>query len=80
MKNAAQEFADFVGGFKFSPLQIPVVANVTGRIYQEGQIATLLSEQIVEGSVRWTDTIRFLMGKGITTYTEIGGERFLLKW
>lgn len=72
MKPAAEEFATFLNGFKFLPLQTPVIANATARPYEEGQTAVLLSRQVAS-SVQWTDTIRFLMGKGITTHEEIGG-------
>ncbi|SFE51990.1 trans-AT polyketide synthase, acyltransferase and oxidoreductase domain-containing protein [Chitinophaga sp. CF118] len=72
MKPAAEEFATFLNGFKFSSLQTPVIANATARPYEEGQTVALLSRQVAS-SVQWTDTIRFLMGKGITTHEEIGG-------
>ncbi len=73
MKSAADEFASFIEKYNFSSLQIPVIANATARPYESGQIAKLLSVQIAS-SVRWEETIRFLMGKGVTDYIEIGGE------
>lgn len=72
MKPAAEEFSNFLKTFQFSALQIPVISNVTARPYRDDQIAVLLSQQIAS-SVQWTDTIRFLMGKGVTDYEEIGG-------
>ncbi|MFZ4927989.1 ACP S-malonyltransferase [Chryseobacterium sp. Mn2064] len=71
MKPAATEFKDFLQNFSFSALQTPVIANVTAKPYPEGQIIDLLARQI-ESSVQWTDTIRTLMGKGVTEYEETG--------
>ena len=65
MKPAAEEFTTFLKDFTFSPLQIPVIANATAQPYEDGQIKKILSEQIAS-SVQWIDTIRFLMGKGVT--------------
>ncbi|WP_136667783.1 ACP S-malonyltransferase [Flavobacterium sp. H122] len=72
MKPAAEKFSSFLNEFNFSPLQIPVISNVTARPYSDDQIAALLSNQI-ESSVQWTDTVRLLMTKGVTDYEEIGG-------
>jgi trans-AT polyketide synthase, acyltransferase and oxidoreductase domains len=72
MKPAAEEFITFLQGFTFSSLQIPVIANSTARPYENGCVAETLSGQIAS-SVQWTDTIRLLMGKGVTDYEEIGG-------
>lgn len=72
MKPAVMQFADYLKNFSFSPLQVPVIANVTARPYVQGKVADMLSNQIAS-SVRWTDTICYLMGKGISEYEEIGG-------
>jgi len=72
MTPAAREFAVFLNGFTFSPLKIPVIANATARPYEDGRVASLLSDQIAR-SVQWTDSIRFLMEKGIAAYEEVGG-------
>jgi trans-AT polyketide synthase/acyltransferase/oxidoreductase domain-containing protein len=48
-----------------------VIANVTARPYQKEEVAQLLSRQIA-GSVQWTDSIRYLMGKEVHTYKEAG--------
>ncbi|MDC8103588.1 ACP S-malonyltransferase [Chryseobacterium sp. B21-037] len=71
MKPAATEFKDYLQNFSFSALKTPVIANVTAKPYPDGQIIELLAQQI-ESSVQWTDTIRTLMGKGVTEYEETG--------
>ncbi|MCR6643007.1 MAG: ACP S-malonyltransferase [Sporocytophaga sp.] len=71
MKPASAEFAMFLKEFKFSQLRVPVISNVTARPYDDNQIADLLSTQIAS-SVQWTDTIRYLIGKGVEEYVEVG--------
>lgn len=70
MQRVAKEFAIFLKDFNFSPLQIPVISNVTALPYKQNQISTLLSKQITS-PVNWINTIRFLMGKDIDQYEEI---------
>lgn len=72
MQTAAAEFGAFLESFTFSPLQAPVISNVTGKPYGSGEVAALLSRQIVS-SVQWTNAVRYLMGAGALTYEEIGG-------
>lgn len=71
MQPAAEKFALFLDDFEFQSLKIPVIANVTARPYQDTEIAANLSQQIAS-SVKWTETIRYLMGKHITDYQELG--------
>ncbi|MGY3792645.1 ACP S-malonyltransferase [uncultured Aquimarina sp.] len=72
MKPAADEFKEFIKGFEFSPTKVPVIANATALPYNPNDIKNLLSTQITS-SVQWIDSIRFLMGKGVSQYEEIGG-------
>lgn len=71
MQPAAAQFATFLKDFNLYPLKTPVIANVTARPYENNQIANLLSQQIAS-SVRWTDTIRYLMGQEVAEYQELG--------
>lgn len=73
MRPAQQEFAAFLRDFNFSDPAIPVIANATARPYGAGQVAALLAQQIVS-PVRWTDSIRYLMGQGDFTYFEMGAD------
>lgn len=61
MQPAMTEFAAFVTQFSFKPLTIPVVANVTARLYTNDTVAELLWRQIA-GAVLWSDSVRYLMG------------------
>jgi malonyl CoA-acyl carrier protein transacylase len=60
MKPARDEFFAFLKGFSFSPLTIPVIANISARPYGSADIAGMLSEQIT-GSVLWYESIRYLI-------------------
>lgn len=72
MQPAAEQFEVFLRQFRFDSPKIPVIANATGRPYEGEGVAAVLSRQIA-GSVRWTDTIRYLLEQGADQFEEIGG-------
>ncbi|RUL78906.1 ACP S-malonyltransferase [Dyella choica] len=65
------DFAAFLGQFSFAPLSVPVIANATARPYDGERIAETLAMQIAS-PVHWVDSIRYLMGRGVTEFEEIG--------
>nr|WP_139492055.1 ACP S-malonyltransferase [Brevibacillus dissolubilis] len=71
MSEAKQEFEQFLSAFLLNPLSIPVISNVHARPYEQEKLKATLAEQI-NHSVRWTDSIRYLMGQGDMTFEEIG--------
>ena len=74
MADAAREFEAFLAPIPFAAPRTPVVANVTAQPYPaEGgdAIKTLLVGQIT-GSVRWVDSVRFLLGQGVDRFDEMG--------
>lgn len=71
MEPVAKEFSEFLKGFHFEALKIPVISNVTARPYKDIEIADLLSQQI-SGSVKWCETIQYLMGENVEEYQENG--------
>ena len=74
MADAAKAFADFLAPLPFSAPRIPVVANVTAQPYPSNgadSVKSLLAQQITN-SVRWTDSIRFLIAQGVTQFSEMG--------
>ena len=71
MASAEKEFSDYIETFTFAVPKIPVVSNVYARPYNPQQIKTTLAKQITS-PVRWTDSIRYLMGKNVTDFIEIG--------
>ncbi|WP_276736073.1 ACP S-malonyltransferase [Bacillus sp. (in: firmicutes)] len=71
MNKAKQEFKQFIDSFHFAPLSIPVISNVYAEPYHQDRIKETLSEQM-DSTVKWTDSIRFLMGRGEMEFEEIG--------
>lgn len=76
MRDAQNEFKEFIRSFSFSRPQIPVIANSTARPYQGDDIARSLCEQIAS-PVLWVDSVRYLMGRGVTDYAEVGSAIFM---
>ncbi|GER89929.1 polyketide biosynthesis protein PksE [Dictyobacter vulcani] len=71
MRAAKQEFETYLQRFHFSPLSIPVISNVYARPYRQERLKQTLVEQITS-SIKWEESIRFLMGRGEMAFEEIG--------
>lgn len=75
MIEAANAFDGFLASFTFNELKTPVIANVTGQPYPSGDptatVRSLLVKQISQ-SVQWTQSIRYLIRAGATSFKEIG--------
>lgn len=65
MAPARDAFRDVVKGVSFAAPIIPVISNVTARPHEPGRIGEMMIEQIT-APVRWSDSIRYLLGKGLT--------------
>jgi malonyl CoA-acyl carrier protein transacylase len=82
MAEAARAFDDFLAPFYFAAPNIPVIANVTARPYPvdstSESVKSLLVKQITH-SVCWDQSVRFLIDKGVTEFTEIGPGNVLTK-
>ncbi|MFJ5034436.1 ACP S-malonyltransferase [Streptomyces sp. NPDC088560] len=77
MAPAREEFERHLRQFTFSEPSVPVIANVTGRPYEQGSIVQMLCDQLVE-PVRWVDSIRHLLAiDGLMECEEIGGRALL---
>lgn len=71
MQAARQELEAFLSQFQYGTLTIPVVANVTAQLYPSGQPVALLADQLTH-SVRWSDSMHFLLGRDVTRFEEVG--------
>lgn len=75
MTGVATAFSDFIGSFVFDKLQVPVISNVSGEPYPEGNptetIRSLLVRQIM-APVQWMQSIHFLLSKGVRQFSEMG--------
>jgi malonyl CoA-acyl carrier protein transacylase len=73
--DAAKAFAEFLAPFAFAAPKIPVIANVTAQPYPTADsseaVKGLLVKQITS-SVQWVQSVRFLMGKGVAEFKEVG--------
>ena len=71
MDEAAREFASFLEPFTFAPPRFPVIANVTARPHDAEGVKALLAKQI-HAPVQWTDSMRYLIARGVDAVQEIG--------
>lgn len=78
MRDAQREFGEFLQGFNFAAPEIPVISNVRARPYEGDMVRATLSEQI-GNSVRWLDSMLFLMEKPEPTFEEVGPGQVLTK-
>jgi malonyl CoA-acyl carrier protein transacylase len=78
MRPAREEFGAFLRGFTFAAPQIPVIANTNAQPYQPGDVARNLAEQLAQ-SVRWLDSMHFLLQQGVTDFVELGPGDVLTK-
>jgi malonyl CoA-acyl carrier protein transacylase len=78
MREAEREFTEFLQTFAFAPPSIPVIANVTAMPYAPDALRETLARQIAN-SVRWLDTVRYLLDRGVTDFEEIGPGTVLKK-
>ena len=76
MQTAREEFEAFLKGFEFSELMIPIISNVHAGPYAQSDIAANLADQITH-SVKWSESICYLMGLGDMTFEEVGPGRVL---
>ncbi|MFF3641655.1 ACP S-malonyltransferase [Streptomyces sp. NPDC002564] len=78
LRATAEEFGRYLDGFDLRDPAIPVLANAHARPYGPGEVKQLLARQI-SSPVRWSETVRYLMGQGEFTFEELGPGRVLRK-
>ncbi|MGE0415790.1 MAG: ACP S-malonyltransferase [Acetobacteraceae bacterium] len=71
MRPVAQEFGAFLERQRFAPLVIPVISNFTALPYRDDEIVNNLTKQI-DHSVRWVETIQYLLNEPDPEFTELG--------
>jgi [acyl-carrier-protein] S-malonyltransferase len=72
MASAAKEFANYVEEAHFADAAYPVVQNYDAKPSQSAsEIKAKLSKQI-ESSVKWSQTIQYMVSQGVDTFIEIG--------
>lgn len=78
MSDTENAFADYLTAFTFHPLSIPVVSNVTARVYPTTDYQSLLTRQI-SSPVRWYESISWLLAQGCDDFIEVGPGDVLTK-
>ena len=78
MQPVQMTFETFLGGFTFQPPTIPVVSNLTASPYAADTIRETLAGQIAN-SVRWLDSVLYLLKQGVSEFEESGPGSVLTK-
>ncbi len=78
MQPSREKFERYLQRFKLSKLKIPVISNISARPYENGDVIANLSNQITN-SVKWSESIQYLMELGEMEFEEIGHGDVLTK-
>ncbi|KAF0866052.1 ACP S-malonyltransferase [Pseudomonas sp. LD120] len=78
MHSAMEAFGEYLATFDYAPLQTPVIANIHAEPYRDADLVGNLTRQIC-GSVRWLDTVQYLMRQGEFEFEELGPGEVLTK-
>ncbi|MCF2908416.1 ACP S-malonyltransferase [Pseudoalteromonas sp. DL2-H2.2] len=78
MADVQADFARCVAEVEFKAPAVPVIANVSALPHQSNTIQSQLVAQLTH-SVRWTETITYLLAKGDMTFFELGPKKVLTK-
>jgi malonyl CoA-acyl carrier protein transacylase len=71
MHAVQEEFRQFLATCPLAEPKIPVIANVTARPYQPEGLQENLASQLAS-TVRWSETMQYLMALGVTQFEEVG--------
>jgi [acyl-carrier-protein] S-malonyltransferase len=72
MRVVADEFRQAVDSMPLNLPEIPVVANITARPLESLEAIRAEMEGQLTSSVRWTDSIQYMIDQGVTEFVEIG--------
>lgn len=78
MKDAKRQFAEFLKTFKFFEPKVPIIANYDAHPYKSSTMYETLSNQI-DHSVKWEDSVKYLLDQGVSDFIEAGNNNILLK-
>ena len=76
MAGAAQEFRAVLESAQWAEPRIPVIANATARRVGRGDVIDRLVAQLTS-PVRWTESVQFMAGRGVTRFVEVGPKNVL---
>jgi [acyl-carrier-protein] S-malonyltransferase len=77
MQPAADAMAEALASVTVARPRVPLVANVLAQpICEPAEIVRCLVEQVT-GTVRWRESVMFMVGAGVTTFYEVGAGKVL---
>ncbi|MGD9917876.1 MAG: ACP S-malonyltransferase [Paenirhodobacter sp.] len=77
MQPAADKMAEALAGVEIKAPAVPVVANVVAHgVSDPEEIRRLLVAQVT-GSVRWRESVEWMVGQGVTEFWEVGAGKAL---
>ncbi|MDX8047238.1 ACP S-malonyltransferase [Gracilibacillus sp. S3-1-1] len=71
MNKVKEEFSEYLDDFEFNDLNIPVISNIYAQPYRKNEIKANLIDQ-VDHPVKWTNSIRYLLGHDNIEIEEVG--------
>jgi len=77
MKPAQDRLAVDLQSLTFNPMETPLVTNVDAEIIQSADAARDALIRQVTGSVKWEQSMRVLIAKGVHTFIEVGPGKVL---
>ncbi len=72
LKKAGEELGKVLDTVAFSGLTVPYVTNVTAVAVTDSSMTKELLQQQVSSSVRWLQSMEYMIAKGVDTFVEIG--------
>ncbi len=77
MKPAQERLAVVLEGLQLQPPRFPVVCNVDARPVEDAERAREALVDQVTGSVRWSQSMEWLIARGVQTFVEVGPGKVL---
>ena len=71
INSASVAMREEISNYSFNPFTVPFYSNVTSKVCNEKDIASLLIEQIIS-KVRWREIIENMIKDGVQNFIEIG--------
>ncbi len=71
MEPARSAFERYLSDFRFEPLRVPVLSNVTGQPHIDAELPRSLAEQLVR-PVLWEPSVRYLLAQGVSEFEDAG--------
>ncbi len=71
MASAKTQFEKYLKEFEFDDLQIPIISNTHAKPYEQDKITQNLADQI-DHSVKWSQSIQYLLERDEVEFEELG--------